>query len=71
MPTMPVTKKRAKSTSPGEKKRRSLNAILGENQTLKAWLRPGKDSPTEAFVILAECQDKPILRQDVIYSATK
>lgn len=54
MPTTLKTKKRAKSKPPGEKKRRCLNAILGENRTLKAWLRPGKGSPTEAFVILAD-----------------
>jgi len=54
MPTTPKTKKRVISKSPGAKKRRSLNSILGENRTFKAWLRLGNGSPTEAFVILAE-----------------
>ena len=54
MPTTPKEKKRTNSKSPSAKKRRSLNAILGESRTLKAWLRPGKGSPTEAFVILAD-----------------
>ena len=54
MPTTTKTKKSAKSKSSGARKRQSLNAILGENRTLKAWLRPGKGSPTEAFVILAD-----------------
>jgi len=54
MPTTSKTKKQASSKSHGSKRRRSLNAILGENRTFKAWLRLGKDSPSEAFVILAE-----------------
>ncbi len=54
MPTTSKTKKQASSKPSGSKRRRSLNAILGENRTLKAWLRSGKDSPSEAFVILAE-----------------
>jgi diguanylate cyclase (GGDEF)-like protein len=54
MPTTPKEKKLKNSKSPSAKKRRSLNSILGENRTLKAWLRPGKGSPTEAFVILAD-----------------
>ena len=47
-------KKASKISLPVTMKRRCLNAILGENRTLKAWLRPGKGSPTEAFVILAD-----------------
>ena len=54
MPTTPKAKKKANSSPPGAKRRRSLNGLLGENRTLKAWLRPGKGSPSEAFVILAE-----------------
>jgi hypothetical protein len=54
MPTTPKTKKQAISKSPGTKRRRSLNTILGENHTLKAWLRSGNGPPAEAFVILAE-----------------
>jgi len=33
---------------------RSLADILGQRQTLKAWLRPGEGARTEAFIILAE-----------------
>lgn len=43
MPTTQKHKKRTISKSSDAKKRRSLNAILGENRTLKAWLRPGKE----------------------------
>ena len=48
------TEKQGKSTSRRRKQHRRLLDILGETRTLKAWLRAGKGSPTEAFVILAQ-----------------
>jgi diguanylate cyclase (GGDEF)-like protein len=54
MPTTRTTKKQVKSDSRGRKQHRRLLDILGENHTLKAWLRNGKGCRTEAFVILAQ-----------------
>jgi len=54
MPTTRTTKKQVKSASRGRKQHRRLLDILGENHTLKAWLRDGKGCRTEAFVILAQ-----------------
>jgi diguanylate cyclase (GGDEF)-like protein len=54
MPTTRATKKQVKSSSRGRKQHRRLLDILGENHTLKAWLRDGKGCRTEAFVILAQ-----------------
>jgi diguanylate cyclase (GGDEF)-like protein len=54
MPTTRTTKKQVKSSSRGRKQHRRMLDILGENHTLKAWLRDGKGCRTEAFVILAQ-----------------
>jgi diguanylate cyclase (GGDEF)-like protein len=54
MPTTRTTKKQVKSSSRGRKQHRRRLDILGENCTLKAWLRDGKGCRTEAFVILAQ-----------------
>ena len=54
MPTTRTTKKQVKSATRGRKQHRRLLDILGENRTLKAWLRDGKGCRTEAFVILAQ-----------------
>ncbi|MBK7551752.1 MAG: GGDEF domain-containing protein [Syntrophaceae bacterium] len=54
MPSSPTSKKTAEPTTSRPIGARSLADILGEGQTLKAWLRPGKGARTEAFIILAE-----------------
>lgn len=54
MPNASREKKRKKSNASELKRRRRLADILAENRTLKAWLRPGNKTRTEAFVILAE-----------------
>jgi len=53
MPPTRTEKKRVKSASHGRRQHRRLLDILGDNPVLKAWLRAGKKSRTEAFVILA------------------
>jgi diguanylate cyclase (GGDEF)-like protein len=54
MPSPRKTEKRAKSTSRNRKRHRRLLDVLAEARALKAWLRSGKGSETEAFVILAQ-----------------
>jgi diguanylate cyclase (GGDEF)-like protein len=54
MPSSPKIKKSAKSGHSESTGARNLTDFLGENRTLKVWLRPGKGARTEAFVILAE-----------------
>ena len=54
MPSSPTSKKTAEPTTSRPIGARSLADILGEGQTLKAWLHPGKGARTEAFIILAE-----------------
>nr|MCU0583656.1 GGDEF domain-containing protein [Syntrophales bacterium] len=54
MPLPRNTKKKAKSSHSESTKGRNLNDILGESRALKAWLRPGKGTRQEVFIILAE-----------------
>jgi diguanylate cyclase (GGDEF)-like protein len=54
MPTARKTEKQGKSTSHNRKRPRRLLDVLAESRSLKAWLRAGKGSPAEAFVILAQ-----------------
>jgi diguanylate cyclase (GGDEF)-like protein len=54
MPSPRKREKQAKSTSRNRKQHQRLLDILAETRTFKAWLRAGKGSETEAFVILAQ-----------------
>jgi len=54
MSSPPKSKKTAKPMTSRPTGVRSLADILGQRQTLKAWLRPGEGARTEAFIILAE-----------------
>jgi len=54
MPSPRKTEKQGKSTSLNRKRQRRLLDVLVETRALKAWLRAGKGSQTEAFVILAQ-----------------
>ncbi len=54
MPSPRKTEKQAKSTSRNRTRHRRLLDVLAEARALKAWLRAGKGSETEAFVILAQ-----------------
>jgi diguanylate cyclase (GGDEF)-like protein len=54
MPSPRKTEKQAKSTSRNRKRHRRLLDVLADSRALKAWLRAGNGSRTEAFVILAQ-----------------
>jgi diguanylate cyclase (GGDEF)-like protein len=54
MPSPRKTEKQGKSTSRNRKRHRRLLDVLADSRTLKAWLRAGNGSRTEAFVILGQ-----------------